>query len=478
LRQRSSGRAVALAAGLGLTAVALELVIAGAIATADARLLDLTLLVCAFAGLALVFRLPLAAAGVLLVFTDSLFYSSFFGTLRVGPIAARPEELLLVSLLVVALVRPRRRTWGGVAGGALLGFMILVGLSSALAVAAGHVDAHTSFEWGRPIALFALFYVVVRLFPDARSYSRLLAWAVGLAAATGAIAVVATLGSPLTSVLQDPGHQLIRAKEGLGVLERVRLPGLALAYALFWFTLTRSGEARGGHRLLWSAALIGIVCNIALSFNRNMWLGLVVGFILMLLVAGSAVRDRLLAVLAVAATAVVLVVLIGGGVGPRSELTPLVARGETLFAPRALAAESSLQNRARENRLAWSAAKSNLAIGIGTGTSFGAFVNQTVPGTRFGRARQRFLHNQYLYLVLVGGLPALTCFLVFVGATLQRAWFGATRTAAVAACGVGLAMIMLSAFVAIYFSAYDSVIPIAVLAGAIFTLGDAGTGNG
>lgn len=84
------------------------------------------------------------------------------------------------------------------------------------------------------------------------------------------------------------------------------------------------------------------------------------------------------------------------------------------------------------------------------------------------RVSQLFLHNQYLYLMLIAGLPALLAFMAFLLASLRSAWSWRTRTPETAAWGVGLASIMLSSIVAIYFSASEMIFAICLLTAAIY----------
>jgi O-antigen ligase len=341
----------------------------------------------------------------------------------------------------------------------------MLAVSTVLAVGAGSTELINTFAWSRVYLIFTFFYVVIRLFADRDSICRLLGWATALAAVTGFVALLIALSSGPESFFQDPSQQFIHTEEGLGLLERVRLPGLSLAYALFWYAVVRAVQTRGRSRLMWSLALVGMGINIALSFNRNMWLGLAIGLLMMLALSGPLVRRRLLGALAVLALAIVV---IGTRPGPESKLTPLIARGTSLTNSESLFAESSLQSRANETEIAWNVALHHPVTGIGPGVEFGvAFFEATAQGV-WVRVPQLFLHNQYLYLMLIGGIPALVAFLVFLLTGLRAAWAFRTRTPETAALGVGLASIMASAVVAIYFSVPDMAFAISLLAGAIF----------
>lgn len=440
-----------------------EVLLAGALATG--RLTFLLLAALGALGLAFAFTFPMTVAVGTLVLGASVFHGQWF-EYSFGPLSANGAEVLLAALFVVALTRPRSRTWGGVAGTGLGVFLLLLGVATAVAVADGTVELLSSFAWGRVFLLFTYFYCVVRLFDDRESIARLLGWAAGIAAATGLVALYVSVASGPTSALQDPAEQFIREEEGLGIIQRVRLPGLSLAYALFWYAIVRAIRTHGSRRLLWTAATGGMFVNIAVSFNRNMWVGLTVGLVLMLLLAGPQVRRRLVGGLA--AAAVLFLLILPSQLGSEEKLTPLVKRGTSLTNPESLRAEASLQSRENETEVAWDVALDNPLIGIGPGVDFGVSFIEATGGGGWVRVPQLFLHNQYLYLMLIAGIPALAAFLAYLLASLRLAWAWRLRTPESAAWGVGLASIMLSAFVAIYFSAADMVFAISLLTGAIF----------
>ena len=415
-------------------------------------------------GLAFAFAFPMTTAVLTLVAGASVFHSEWFAY-TLGPLDVQGAELLLGALFVVALTRPRARAWGGLAGAGLGLFLALLALSTVLAVSAGKAELLDSFAWGRVFLFFAFFYVVARLFPERESIAKLLGWAVALAALTGAVALVISFASGPASVFQDPSQQFVKAEEGLGLLQRVRLPGLSLAYALFWYGVVRTVQTHGTSRLLWGAALAGMSVSILLSFNRNMWVGLAIGLLLMIVLSGSLVRRRLVGALGVI---VVAIALLASQLGSDSRISPLVERGTSLTDPQSLQAESSLQSRENETEVAWEVARENPLIGIGPGVEFGAsFFEATAQGV-WVRVPQFFLHNQYLYLILIAGFPALIAFLAYLLVSLRDAWSRRLRTPETAAWGVGLASIMLSAIVAIYFSASDMIFGIALLTAAIY----------
>ena len=437
-----------------------ELALAAAIA--DPRLSVLLLPALAVVLMALVFRFPFAAACLFLATTCFALQDDLL-SVELGPITIKSHETLLGALLVVAALRPRQRTLGGLPGLALAGFLAMLLLSSLLAVVDGRAPAEDVLAWARPFPPLAFFYVVVRVFPDARTVWKLVGFGAILAAATGAVSLLLSVGVEIGSVLEGAGSNTLRDQ---GSLNRIRLPGLTIGYMLFWLIVVQFLAARGKRRLLPAALFTGIVLSIALSFNRNMWLGLAFGLVLMLALGGTRIRQRLVAGMAVGLTAIVVAGLFGAGLGPGSAAGPLVERATTLLDPTRVQQSDSLESRARETERAWEVAKQYPWTGVGPGVSYGAFYERAGDDSS-RRERQLYVHNQYLYLFLITGVPGLSLFLLFLGSVLRVAWGRATTDLRLTACGVGLAMLMLSSIVAIYFSVTSATVAIALLAGAI-----------
>jgi O-antigen ligase len=424
-----------------------------------------TLLLAGVAAIALIFRFPLATSIVFLGFTDFIFYPTFF-QLEVGALNVRPHEVALVALLVLAFLRPQRRTWGGGAGIALAAFLGLLLVASGLALLDGRVALTDVFNWARPFAPLTFFYVVVRLFPRPEQRRLLLTGAAVLAAVAGGIALVAALGSSIGDTLKGGNDAIVKEEEGAAGLLRVRLAGLSLAYALFWYAVVRTATAAAGRRWRWTLLLSGMAIAIAISFNRNMWLGLLAGLALMAVAAGPFFRRRLAFAGAISLAAIVLIAVFGSATESRV-LEPVVKRGATLFNPGRVEASSSLTDREKETHVAWPVAKRHPLLGIGPGVEFGVYETEFVGPHSLRVEPQLFLHNQYLYLMLICGLPGLIAFVLFLAIPAVRALRRAPLDPAIAACGVAIAMIMISAVVAIYFSVEDMTAVLGLLTGVI-----------
>jgi O-antigen ligase len=439
-----------------------ELILAASIVSH--RLAPLLLL---FAGVAVwgfMVRWPLFGMS-LLILLAATFLPTDYLQVQAGPLHLDYHELVLIGMLASAALFPRYRTWGGVAGACLAGFFALLGLATAIAVSSGRVDLSDAWQWSRPFAPLLVFYIVVRLFGERVALRRLIAAAAIAAGASGGVALLIALGVNLTSILGDASMYYVNQNLGIGSLARIRLPAIALAYPLFWYVALRIPATRGMAKLGWSLVLAGIVVNLAVSLNRNMWAGILVGLVGLVIVGGVRVRRPLVVAVAAMAGAIALIAIVGLQVD-RGPLQPFVERGETLLSPKKTEQENSLQDRGKETEKAWSTFKGSPVTGIGAGTAFGVYFDEQQSTGIYKRTRQLFLHNQYLYLLLICGIPGAVAFLGFMTAAVNRGR-RALDDPEIATWTIDVGMIALSAFVMISFADAPSALALGLITGAI-----------
>lgn len=466
LRSPDLGRAV----GFAALVLVVEVALARGLVGVGAEISKVVYLFVAVIGAAVILRFPMATALGLFFLIDFIFYPNAFAR-EVGPISIRAHEVALVALLALAVVKPKRRTWGGMPGKALLAFFVLLVLSDFVALGKGSVSLSEAISWSRPFYLLSLFWVVIRLFPEPGERRTLLLGGAIVGAATGVVALAAAFGGSISDALKDAAPETIRQSEGAGSLERVRLPGLAAGYALFWYVATQIDAKAGLRRLGWIALLLGIGVDIMVSFNRNMWIGILVGLVLMATFGGAFLRGRLIAVVAGLVAGVFAILVFGSANTTDKVVEPVIQRGATLFNLSKTKQEGSVTEREQETEVAWTTAKENPLLGVGAGASFGMLSRQRVGSESLITGEilipQLFLHNQYLYLVLVSGVFGFVAFLIFLGAPVVYALRRVPNDPAIAACGVGIAIIMISAVVAIYFSVESWTAMLGLLTGVI-----------
>lgn len=466
-RPRASGRLASWAPSLGVALAVLGIEGLLAASIADPRFRMLLLAAVGAAALVLVFRFPVAATAGLVVLTASVFHEQFFGE-GFGPGGLRPPELLLGGLLLVALVRPKRQTWGGTAGAGLALFLVLGVVCTLIAVSAGEVDLSKAYQWLRPFFLLTIFFVVVRLCEDEAAARRLLAAVAAIAVLSAVFAILLAYGDNLDDTFQDPGFQYVSQQEGIQGFDRVRLPAVALAYGLFFYAVSALLRSRGVALAAWAVGLAALVIHLALSLNRNMWVGVAAGTVLLLALWNPKARGRLVVALAVTLVALGFLLSFGHAGGLSSILEPLEKRGSSVVADKG----SSLRDRERETRKAWQTLGENPIVGIGAGTAYGSFTSSQTESGGFVRAPRRFVHNQYLYLGLMAGIPGVLCFLVFLFVVLQKAFSRQHRRPDLVACGVGVTVFALSALVMLAFSSYNMLTAVALLCGCIVVMAD------
>lgn len=415
----------------------------------------------------LLVKFPFAATCALFVLVASTFDEAVPELVVAGRVVF-PYELLLAGLLGLAIVRPRRRSWGGAPGLALALFLGMLALSSLVAVRFGGAELNNVLLWGRVFFVLTFYWVVVRLFPTREQVMRLVKAAAIIGGLTGFAAVLFALGLDHELLFRNSGDTIV---SGDGTLRRVRLPGLALSFGLLWLVLLY--VVRGARpRWLWWTVLAGSLANVLVSQNRNMWVAGLGCLAVLLLVAGPRPRARVLVSLVTMAASIALLVLVPQTTEPALRVVePLVERGETLLNPRRVAREASLQDRARENRAGWESVRQRPLLGVAPGVSWGLYMvdrSGSVPVA----VPQLFLHNQYLYLLVITGVPGLVLFAAFLISGLRAGLSPPRRPLDRAMLAIGVVGLALTAFVMLSLTYPSYLLALMLLIGAIVVLSE------
>jgi O-antigen ligase len=425
------------------------------------------LLVVGVAACWLLWRFPLAGLIAGLFFACGIIYPEYF-VFRFAGRTVYAYEVVLLVLLVRAAVHPRRHTWGGVAGGALAVFLVLLTLSTLLAVQSGGTSLNNAINWGRPFAALAGFWVIIRLFPDRRSLGILLTAAIVLGAVSGVVGGVLALSGNLNSVFQDSGHHVL-VRSSIGSLLRVRMPGLGLGFMLLWLLLVWISRDRRP-RALWWVCLPCILLDILVSQNRNMWVSGTFAFALVMMVAGPRVRGRLIVSLVLMTAAIAVTIAIPqGGSTQSTPLQPIVTRASTILSPSTVRTSSSASDRDYEDRYGWADAKDHLLFGIGPGVPYGAALSKATLQDPYATTPRLFLQNQYLYILLITGIPGMVAFAVFLVSTLRNALAAGAPIESLV-LGIGVLALMLTAIVMLSFTDPSYLAALGLVAGIIYAL--------
>ncbi len=424
------------------------------------------LLVAGVAACWLIWRFPLAGCVLCMFLVAGIIRADFYH-FSAGGHLFYGYELVLAVLLARAVISPRRHTWGGAAGGWLAAFLGILILSTALAISSHHTSLNNAINWGRVFFAMTFYWVVVRLVPDRRRLGVLILAGIILGALSGIVGLVLALSGNTHSVFQDAGNQVL-VPSSIGSLLRVRMPGLGLGFMLLWVAVVWLIRGRRP-KWVWAISIPWILVDILVSQNRNMWVLGVLSLVLVMLVAGPRVRGRVVTSLVVLAAAIAVVVAApqGGGAGP-TPLAPIIARASTILSPREVSESSSASDRSYEDRIGWATAQHHLAIGIGPGVSYGATIGSG-SGSSITLTPRLFLQNQYLYLLVITGIPGVAAWMLFLLATLRNAFVRGSPLES-RLLGIGVLALSLTAIVMLSFTDGGFLISLALCASATFLL--------
>jgi O-antigen ligase len=416
--------------------------------------------------LAVAFARPLIGVVIALVGVDSVVANLDLPAFAIGA-RLTIAHLILVATLAGAIAfrrQPLTRTGRSfaVVAGVLVGLLVVLSGRNIIEGHPASVGAATHF------ATTYLYLGIALVLAFELTQERLTPFIdalLVLAGVVAAISVVMAIFSPVASLVASlsPSSNVV-TDEGAGPISRVRLPGLALIYALFVpaLVLAALGPRAGRNRRALIALLLLLA--IVVSFNRNMWVGALLALVVTAVVSPNWVRRRLLirgapAVGGLSLVAIACVAVIGMG--------DLSARAASLLDIGQVTASSSVRDRAYENSFATVTLREHPWAGIGPGTSYGA-VLRTPTG---GFAARPFVHNQYLELGVFFGVPAVVLLLLAVGSPLSASVWTARKSrspvpaALASATAASMFAILVSSVVAIYINRPETLAPLAVLMG-------------
>lgn len=291
-------------------------------------------------------------------------------------------------------------------------FFSVVGVVVGMTKGAGLRQAIIGF---RPMMYLLAYIPAIVAVSTADRLRRIGQVAVILGALTAAAAVLQFfLGESRLIFAIGSFEALVRPDPTTGFF-RVRPPGLYLVYAVaaWGASATLWADSRRMHRL-GPPLLVVCLASIALSFNRNMIVGLVIGLTVAFLVGRKRGRTALIAVIfaAVVLTGVMVV-------GDIEVSQPLVARFASLLDPGQRGA--ALTDRAYESAMAVNTVVRDPIFGVGWGPGYGALATRSVGGLVSSFERP-WIHNQYLNQWVRTGLAgAVMLAWLFVGSILRAA---------------------------------------------------------
>jgi hypothetical protein len=419
--------------------------------------------------LALLIPRPFASCALLLVLLCSVpFYTALPRVNVPGHPPINIGDIVLLAMVGSTLWRRPWRTWPPAVRRIYLpvALMLLVALVPTLVLAVhGHDAARTAIA-GYKDLLYLTAGLTVALELSGRLWWPLVNFAVALAAIVALLSLAAaasgSIGNALLTV--DAGAVQNVVGEVAGTTSRIRLPGLFFTYAMTIPTLVLVLLVKDRWRSLRLVALALMIAAIAVSLNRNMYLGGAAGILVTLLLGGTRLRFRFLVVLVTVAAVVALVV--------QSTVLPAVtnevgARAQSALTTQVLAS-NSLQDRADEISHGLSSIAQHPWIGVGWFQPYGALARD-VP--RAG------VEDWYVHLATDLGIPVAA---LFVAVALAVLAYGVTRALktrapldrAFVAAGVGtLVALLLSLLVGTYLQDPNSMAAFGVACGFLIAVG-------
>lgn len=386
-------------------------------------------------------------------------------------------EFLLVVLLAVAALRRWPMPLGRearLACGAIAVFMA----AQLLGVAVGLTHGATLGDASRgvaPVIYWAAFWPIASYLTRRDGQQQLFALAACLAV-IGLVLQVSQLvlaGSHRVFLTTQLDHNTIAAQ---GTFLRIRPPGLTLIYLVGIFAVAYLLWGPARRRRVAVVLASASLASVALSLNRNMVIGLVLGFAVAAFVVPGG--SRVLAMFAIVACLVALSYSAIGSSPAQTGTAATIATRLTSIGNYSGLKTDTLDDRFYENSLAIKTLERNPLFGVGWGASYGATHTAWQNG-QLVTLRRDFIHQQYLGLWLRTGLLGLgavlaALWLAFRAASREARREQSTRWIAAGAVA-SLIAIASGAWVAIYFFDTSSTLAIVGLLAVAVTIGSGST---
>lgn len=270
----------------------------------------------------------------------------------------------------------------------------------------------------RDYFMYLTFFIFLYGIRTEKQLKRILYVALGVSAIVGLLMVVQYFVGPGTRIFFGRVEALQTAE---AVVTRTLPPGIQLILVFFPLTVYLAARAplkySGWYVVLASTLGLGLL----FTFTRNWWLTSIISLLIIALVSRRdiGVRTVIYGCLVVA-LALAMSVFAGGrglihGEGFASGIyhrfvTSFTVRGETMV------------ERNIENHIAWNRIKENWLLGIGTGVPI-IYQYGWHPSGRTQVQARTWIHNCYLEIWLLYGLPGIVFFLWLLIAVLWRSLY-------------------------------------------------------
>jgi hypothetical protein len=243
---------------------------------------------------------------------------------------------------------------------------------------------------------------------------------VAFAGAISILAVLAVAVPSVASALQSVSPTTVYSSSALtaaggvnvGGIARIRLQGLFFIYSMLIPTFVMTLVIKDRWRGLRAVALVLMLGAVAVSLNRNMYAGAIIGILVTAVLGGERVRYRIGLVILAAVVSIVLVAF--------TAITPAITaqvgkRAGTVLSPSQILSSSSAQDRAYELTFAIPSIERHPWFGVGPRQPYGAVVSPYSGRPRF------FVQDLYVDIATDFGIPTALAFLLIPAVCF---WFG------------------------------------------------------
>ena len=372
-------------------------------------------------------RRPMLAVVALLTVVASIFaYNNLPRANLPGHPPINLADMMLIASVGGTLWRRPWNSWPAPVRRYAIALLVLLALASVATVRTaliGYTQSRDAlYEYRNWMYLAVALTVALEL--SGTLWRRWIDIAIGAATVVAIVSIAAAASHGLANELLkiDPtavySPSVVAAAGGvsLGGTSRIRLEGLYFIYSMCIPAVVMSIIVRDRWQRLRVVALLLMLAAVALSLNRNMYGGTVVGLIVTALIAGPRIRHRLAMTIAASVLVVVLVTL--------TSITPAISsqvgkRLATVLTPSQIVQSSSYQDRAYELSFALPSIARNPLYGVGPRQPYGAFV---ITGS--GTSNRFFVQNLYIDIATDYGIPTALAFLLIPCVCLA---YGASR---------------------------------------------------
>lgn len=304
--------------------------------------------------------------------------------------------------------------------GAIALFLVVITATATAGVVFKDVYFPRMVEVARHYSFYLVFFAVLLSLDSRRQVRVLLALLLAMAVLMGLLMTAQFVLGPRVRLFVGESIRV----ETLGRFAgRVLPPGQTLVWFAVPVLVSVIPVLRGRLRLLTMLSLGVVSMGLLLTFTRAMWMGALGGVLLMLFVARTLERQRILRMFGFFAGCVGFLLLVLGTISTDTEnyVASYIERFTSTFKVESYVAESTVGVRLEEIREAWPRVVENPWTGIGLGGTYSQMARwDDLQQSHVWRPRT-YIHNAYVLVLTKAGALGLATMLAMLGIFFWRA---------------------------------------------------------